>query len=519
MSSDPLIGLELGNFRIERLIGRGGMAQVYYGLDIKLQRPVAIKVLDARHQGKPIWAERFVREAQTVATWRHENILQIYYADEQDGLYYFAMEYIDGSDLSKVMVDYVVEDKLVGHDEVVRIGLAIANALDYAHQKGVIHRDVKPANVMVARDGRVILADFGLALDVHQGTIGETFGSANYIAPEQAHSSANAVPQSDLYSLGIILYEMLTGVVPFDDPSPLSVSLQHTTLPPPSPREINPALNVETEAVLLKALSKSPDKRYQAGGELMDALEKALRTSQPALIEPDSQSPPVSLPKSILRKTNWVLWIIAFFVLVAIIVVLGTIVLLITRQLATDSKSPVHPAGEQPSAVSETSTSLDHHIFLPLVFYAAPLALPSVDAAPAAQYPGERHFVVYYNDNSLYLYNNSESNSPVTPLTFERLDASGVPLNHFDGSRWANYSLAIKPERCMRIEISGNTPYLRPSQCNNHYDSRVSINRSNDLVFWTTQNGSRQFRVSWNEKEVARCEIAAGVCEVFLPDE
>ena len=392
MSSDPLIGLELGNFRIERLIGRGGMATVYYGLDINLQRPVAIKVLDARHQGKPIWAERFVREAQTVATWRHENILQIYYADEQDGLYYFAMEYIDGSDLSKVMVDYVVEDKLVGHDEVVRIGLAIANALDYAHQKGVIHRDVKPANVMVARDGRVILADFGLALDVHQGTIGETFGSANYIAPEQAHSSANAVPQSDLYSLGIILYEMLTGVVPFDDPSPLSVSLQHTTLPPPSPREINPALNVETETVLLKALSKSPDKRYQTGGELMYALEKALRAKQ------GSQSPPVSLPKSIPRKTNCALWIMAFFVFGAIIVVFGA-ALLIKRQSTVDSKSPAHPTKEQASAVSKPSMPSDHHIFLPLIFCATPPTLSSVDATLTAQYPEKGHFAVYYNDN------------------------------------------------------------------------------------------------------------------------
>ena len=123
------------------------------------------------------------------------------------------------------------------------------------------------------------------------------------------------------------------------------------------------------------------------------------------------------------------------------------------------------------------------------------------------------------NDLSLYLFDNSESNSPVTPLTFERLDASGVPLDRFDGSRWASHSLAIKPERCMRIEISGSTPYLRPSQCNNHHDSRIEINRSNDLVFWTTQKGSRQSRVSWNEKEVARYEIAAGVCEVFLPGE
>jgi len=290
MHTDSLIGLELANFGIERLIGRGGMAQVYYGVDVKLQRPVAIKVLDARYREDLAYAERFVREAQTVATWRHENILQVYYADEQHGFYYFAMEYIDGPDLGKLMTSYTKESKRMPYDEVVRVGRAIADALDYAHQKGVIHRDVKPANVMVASDGRVVLADFGLALDVQQGTLGKVFGSAHYIAPEQACDSSQAVPQSDLYSLGIILYEMLTGVVPFDDPSPISVALQHTTRLPPSPRLVNPNLNVEAEAVLAKALCKSPNERYQSGAELMDALEKALLAEPVALAEKEESS-------------------------------------------------------------------------------------------------------------------------------------------------------------------------------------------------------------------------------------
>jgi serine/threonine protein kinase len=282
MLSDPLIGRQFANFRVERAIGRGGMAQVYYGQDVKLHRPVAIKVIDARLRGSPAYAQRFVHEAQAVALWRHEHIIQIYYANDEGGLYYFVMEYIDGQDLGSMIAGYRAKGKLLLQADVLRIGKAVAEALDYAHRKGVIHRDVKPSNILVGRDGRVVLTDFGLALDVEQGSLGEVFGSSRYIAPEQARRSSGAVPQSDLYSLGVILYEMLTGSAPFDDPSPTAVALQHVTLAPPPPRGINPKLNAETEAVLLKALSKSPKARYKTGGELMAALERALLAGKPA---------------------------------------------------------------------------------------------------------------------------------------------------------------------------------------------------------------------------------------------
>jgi serine/threonine protein kinase len=293
MIDDPLIGYQLGNFRIERLIGRGGMAQVYYGWDQSLQRPVAVKVIDVRFRGTPAYAQRLVQEARSVATWRHENILQVYYAGNDEGLYYFAMEYIDGLDLGQIMARYAHDGELMPHEDVLRIGRTIAEALDYAHSRQVIHRDVKPSNVMIARDGRVALADFGLAMDIQQGSLGETFGTPHYVAPEQARNSANAIAQSDLYSLGIILYEMLTGMVPFDDPSPTSVALQHLTLPPPPPRAINPKLNAASEAVLLKALSKKPEERYQSGRALLAALEKALAEG---VVETAGSSAPPLLP-------------------------------------------------------------------------------------------------------------------------------------------------------------------------------------------------------------------------------
>lgn len=291
MMQDSLIGRQLANFRVESVLGRGGMGQVYYGWDVKLLRPVAIKVIDNRFRTDQDYVQRFITEARVVATWRHENIIQVYYAGEEEDLYYFVMEYIAGKSLGDVLAECTRTGILLPRNEVLRIGRSIARALDYAHRQGVIHRDVKPQNVLIAKDGRVVLTDFGLALHIDKGSRGEVFGTAHYIAPEQARRSADAVPQSDLYALGVILFEMLTGTVPFDDPSPTSVALQHLTQEPPLPSTINPAINIETEKVLIKALSKSPDQRYSTGKALIDALEKVI-TDSPLQVD----LPPIELP-------------------------------------------------------------------------------------------------------------------------------------------------------------------------------------------------------------------------------
>lgn len=280
MPDDPLIGRQLANFRIERLIGRGGMAQVYYARDVRLHREVAIKVIDARYRDDPMYAQRFLREARALATWRHDNIVQIYYAGEEAGLYYFAMEFIDGPDLGKRLASYIADGERMPYAEVVRIGRGVAAALDYAHARGVVHRDVKPSNVLLTDDGRVVLSDFGLALEVGDGSLGEVFGTSRYIAPEQARRSTDAVPQSDVYALGVIFYEALVGRVPFDDLSPTTVALQHVTQAPPAPRDLNPDLSKSSETVLLKALSKAAEDRYETASELVDALEKALKRSK-----------------------------------------------------------------------------------------------------------------------------------------------------------------------------------------------------------------------------------------------
>lgn len=301
--NDPFTGKQVEHFRIERLLGRGGMGSVYYGWDLRLDRPVAIKILDPRYQEDPAFAARFLQEARAVAAWKHPNIIQVYYAGEDLGVHYFAMEYVPGQDLEARLKSYSERGELIPRGEALRIGQAIASALDYAHRQGVIHRDVKPSNILLANDGRVIITDFGLAMRVTEKSLGEVFGSPFYIAPEQARSSAKATPLSDLYSLGVILYEMLTGSPPFSDPSPTALAIQHITLPPPPAREKNPSLSAAVEQVLARALSKQPKARYPSGQALIDALESALAQAdegaepptQPLLVseqlEPEGEVP------------------------------------------------------------------------------------------------------------------------------------------------------------------------------------------------------------------------------------
>ncbi|MEO8393906.1 MAG: protein kinase [Chloroflexota bacterium] len=276
--TDPLIGKQLGDYKIVDILGRGGMAHVYRGYDQKLQRYAAVKVIDANllsRENESEYRERFQREARAVAHLSHPNIVGIFQFGEVGPLYYMAMAFVEGRDLGQILKEYVAKNELLPPKQVVKIIKDIAGALDNAHTAGVIHRDIKPSNIMVTPDNRAILTDFGLALSVPEGTLGNTFGSAHYIAPEQAISSANAVAQSDLYSLGVVLYQMLTGKVPFDDPSAMSVALKHLSEPPIPPRQLNPKLSPAVEKVVLKSLEKEPSKRFQSGDLMARVLEEA----------------------------------------------------------------------------------------------------------------------------------------------------------------------------------------------------------------------------------------------------
>lgn len=274
---DELVGKRLGNYQIDSSLGAGGMAHVYKATDLTLKRTVAIKVISPGLSVDPKYLDRFEREAQSIASLEHPHIVPVYYFGKSRDIFYLAMKFIEGEDLSILINRYAAAGEYLPYTEILRVTESIGSALDYAHNKGVIHRDLKPSNIMIDVDGRPYLTDFGLALNLGQGSIGEVFGTPHYISPEQARNSASAVPQSDLYALGVILFELFTGIVPFDDPSPTAVALQHVMNPPPAPRSFNNDLSSNIDAMILKALAKQPEERYQSGAELTTALREAIQ--------------------------------------------------------------------------------------------------------------------------------------------------------------------------------------------------------------------------------------------------
>ncbi len=269
-----LTGKTLGKYQIAERLGRGGMAEVYKAYHPQLERYAAVKLLHGYLAEGQDFLARFQREAKAVAALRHPNIVQIYDIDVEEEHYYMVMEFIDGGTLKDRLIQ---ADGPLPIPEMAHIFRETASALDYAHRQGVLHRDIKPANVLIGENGRVVLTDFGIARIVSetQFTVtGTLVGTPAYMSPEQGKGMQISTP-SDIYSLGIILYEMVTGKVPFDADTPLAVIHKHINEPLPSPRTIREDIPRVLEAVIVKALAKEPEDRYQSAAEMVAAAESA----------------------------------------------------------------------------------------------------------------------------------------------------------------------------------------------------------------------------------------------------
>ena len=280
-SQENLLGKEMGNYKLEAFLGSGGMARVYLGVDKYSRQLAAVKVIDASFRDEFDYRARFEREAQAVSRLNHPQIIKLHRFGEEGGIVYIAMQYVQGTDLAPILQACRTENAEIALDDICRLVYEIGSALDYAHAQGIIHRDVKPANILIDENGHAILTDFGLALLTDVGTRGEIFGTPYYIAPEQAISSAGAIPKSDQYSLGIILYEMLTGRVPFDAGNAMDTAIMHITQTPVTPRALNPHISPEVEAVVLKTLGKKPEDRYESCMQMAMALQEAKKTMLP----------------------------------------------------------------------------------------------------------------------------------------------------------------------------------------------------------------------------------------------
>ena len=280
--------IRFANFRLDYLIGSGGVSRVYKGWDLQSKMPVAIKIVDANFSGgDPEIVTTFFEHTKLLTSWQHKNIIRIHRAGYDEDYLYLVMEHVDGMHLRDVIEHYAEEGELIPHDDVIQVVRSVALALDYAHRRNVLHLDIKPQNILLDRSGRVVLTDFNIPLKIKKDS-GIIFGSAHYMSPEQVAGKKQLTPRSDLYALGICLFEMLTGTVPFDDPDLLRVAMQQINLEPPSPRKLNPNINPATEAVLLKALSKNPEDRFATGEDMITALEEVLafQLTTPAEIRP-----------------------------------------------------------------------------------------------------------------------------------------------------------------------------------------------------------------------------------------
>lgn len=269
---DKNIGKKLdGRYEITELIGVGGMADVYKGTDVIDNKPVAIKILKKEFAENEEFLRRFRNESKAIAVFSHPNIVRIYDVGFSEKLQYIIMEYIDGITLK----EYIEEEKVLSWKDSVHFVIQILRALQHAHDKGVVHRDIKPQNIMMLSDGTIKVMDFGIAKFAREEgktATDQAIGSVHYISPEQAKGDVTD-ERSDIYSVGVMLYEMLTGKKPFDSDNPVSIAVMHMHDIPERPRAINPDIPSGLEEIILKAMEKAPEDRYQSTTEMIKDIE------------------------------------------------------------------------------------------------------------------------------------------------------------------------------------------------------------------------------------------------------
>ncbi len=292
-----LEGRILGNrYEIIEKVGNGGMATVYKATDLVLKRYVAVKILRDEFTTDEEFIKRFETEAQSAARLVHPNIVSIFDVGVDNGIYYIVMELIKGKTLKEIIVE---ERGPLPWKWSVNVAIQIASALEMAHKNNIIHRDIKPHNIIITEDGIAKVTDFGIAKAVSNSTItafGTTIGSVHYFSPEHARGGYTDA-KSDLYSLGVVMYEMVTGKVPFDADTPVSVALKHMQEEPVPPIEMNPHLPEAVNKIILKALKKDPMYRYQTATELLEDLRMALKNPSGDFVEDEDYDPTAKTQK------------------------------------------------------------------------------------------------------------------------------------------------------------------------------------------------------------------------------
>ena len=350
-------------YEIAGVLGQGGMAKVFKGTDRVLGRTVAVKVLAPQYADDEGFVARFRREAQAAAGLNHPNIVGVFDTGSQNGVHYIVMEYVEG----RTLRDVIRADAPLLPERAIEITDAVARALAAAHESGLVHRDIKPGNIMLTRDGEVKVMDFGIARTTTGDTLTQTaaiLGTALYLSPEQAQGQP-VDARSDIYSLGCVFYEMLTAHAPFEGDSPVAIAYKHVRETPRLPSELNPDVPPELDAVVMKMLAKNPENRYQNAAELREDLER-VRQGAPTLATPllpgtateaigrpgegtaVLTGPPEGPPER--GRSIWP-WVIGFLILLAI----GALAFFLIRNLQAAPQVPVPTVIDLPERQAVTS--------------------------------------------------------------------------------------------------------------------------------------------------------------------
>jgi len=304
-----------GRYELGEQVGKGGMAVTYRARDTLLNRTVAVKVMREQFSSDPTFVERFRREAQAAAGLTHENIAGIYDTGTDGELHYIVMEFVEGENLE----ERLRRDGPLAPQAAIGVALQVVAALEAAHRRGIVHRDIKPHNILVNREGRVKVTDFGIAKAIAASSQTETgliMGSVHYFSPEQARGDP-AGPQSDLYSLGCVLFEALTGRRPFEGANPVAVAHKQIYDPPPLPSEFRPDLPEEVESIVLKCLEKSLARRYASAAELRSYLENARERLAERTSRERSRRAPAATGRRWRQALAWVGLVIAIAAIAA----------------------------------------------------------------------------------------------------------------------------------------------------------------------------------------------------------
>lgn len=487
---DRLIGKQFGDYRLQRLLATGGMARIYEARDVKLDRTVAVKLLNLEGNPDTTLAHRFQREARAVAKLEHDNIITIYQYGEQGGFYYIAMKLVEGKDLSAEISRLRRNGLKMDIGRALFILEQVARALDHAHAQNIIHRDIKPSNILLDKYDRAMLTDFGLLLqatDDATKTQGTAFGTPRYIAPEQALDSAKAVPQSDIYALAVILYEIVCGEPPFSGETPMEIALGHIGDPPRPPRSINPKIPVGVERELLKALEKEPKNRHQSATEFIEAVKAAYQAEQPSALKSMPTLPPSTITEipekadgsdtPILEQWND-----------------GS-----TSHLESAARPVMPPQRNQKRKLSPLLIAVGAGLLILAVW----LGISAVSGGAGAELS---KVTLQYDENTFFVFNGYENDLDVFPLQFVRGE-DGLGRDDYSGDRIAGDELPAKS--CYLLRLLAFDVAL-PSMCPRLYNYEELGNPQ--FFFWRSEPvDASTFEVLYDRQVVARCPtVSAG---------